>query len=137
VSRLTDVLDAVADAVIAEAEALNRLDAVAGDGDLGVTMTTAFRPGASSSRVNDRPSVGAIPSTSNNAGEILAPINPSGSPSPVRVDVDPMSAAMFSHVVRHAFSQAMNERGLTPRIGTRSAISGMTCWTTVRRSGSR
>jgi dihydroxyacetone kinase-like protein len=41
VSRLTDVLDAVADAVIAEAEALNRLDAVAGDGDLGVTMATA------------------------------------------------------------------------------------------------
>jgi dihydroxyacetone kinase len=40
-SRLTDLLDAIAEAVIAEADALNRLDGVAGDGDLGVTMTTA------------------------------------------------------------------------------------------------
>jgi hypothetical protein len=86
--------------------------------------------------VNDRPSTGGIPSTSNNAGEILAPVSPSGSPNPVSVDVDGMSAAIFSHVVRQARSQDVNDRGLTPRIGTRSAISGITCWTKVRRSGS-
>ena len=40
-SLLIELLGAAADAVIAEAETLNRLDGVAGDGDLGVTMTTA------------------------------------------------------------------------------------------------
>ena len=53
------------------------------------------------------------------------------------VVVDAMCAAIFSLFVRQAFSHEVNDRGLTPRIGTRSAISGMTCWTKVRRSGSR
>jgi phosphoenolpyruvate---glycerone phosphotransferase subunit DhaL len=40
-SRFTRVLESVANDVIADADTLNRLDGVAGDGDLGVTMTAA------------------------------------------------------------------------------------------------
>ncbi|MCC6628471.1 MAG: DAK2 domain-containing protein [Chloroflexi bacterium] len=40
-ATLTAVLAVVAEAVTAAADELNRLDGVAGDGDLGVTMTTA------------------------------------------------------------------------------------------------
>jgi dihydroxyacetone kinase-like protein len=40
-TTLTGAIAAAADAVIAEAETLNRLDGVAGDGDLGVTTTAA------------------------------------------------------------------------------------------------
>lgn len=40
-SALTAVIAAVADDVIAAREELNRLDGVAGDGDLGITMTNA------------------------------------------------------------------------------------------------
>jgi len=40
-SALTDTLVAVADAVRAQRDELNRLDGIAGDGDLGITMTTA------------------------------------------------------------------------------------------------
>jgi dihydroxyacetone kinase len=38
---LTNVLAAVARDVVAERDELNRLDGVAGDGDMGITMTTA------------------------------------------------------------------------------------------------
>jgi dihydroxyacetone kinase len=41
VATLTAVLAAVTDAMAAAADELNQLDGVAGDGDLGVTMTTA------------------------------------------------------------------------------------------------
>ncbi len=40
-SALSETLAAAADAVRAQREELNRLDGVAGDGDLGITMTTA------------------------------------------------------------------------------------------------
>jgi dihydroxyacetone kinase len=43
VSRLLDCLRCVAEEVVASAALLNELDAQAGDGDLGVTMTTAAR----------------------------------------------------------------------------------------------
>jgi dihydroxyacetone kinase len=41
VSRATDIVRSVAEEVRASADELNRLDAVAGDGDLGITMRTA------------------------------------------------------------------------------------------------
>jgi dihydroxyacetone kinase-like protein len=43
VTDVEPVLRAAANALIAHADELNRLDAQAGDGDLGVTMTTAAR----------------------------------------------------------------------------------------------
>jgi phosphoenolpyruvate---glycerone phosphotransferase subunit DhaL len=43
VSRLAAALQTTADAVLASADDLNALDAKAGDGDLGVTMSTAAR----------------------------------------------------------------------------------------------
>jgi len=43
VTDLQSVLTAAAEALIAHADVLNRLDAQAGDGDLGVTMATAAR----------------------------------------------------------------------------------------------
>ncbi len=42
-SRLATAISAAADAVLEDADRLNRLDAQAGDGDLGVTMSTGAR----------------------------------------------------------------------------------------------
>ena len=53
---LAELLGAVATALIAEADALNRLDAVAGDGDLGITATAAAR-----AVIEIAPEVAALP----------------------------------------------------------------------------
>ena len=99
-------------------------------------MTTRSRPGTASDSWNERPRSGTVPSTSKKLGEILAPTRPSGSPNPVSVDVVWTNAAIPAHAVRHDACQEMKDRGFTPRIGTRSAISGTTCRTTASRSGS-